>query len=125
VSIQKSRASPEFSVFTVEHHLVLQAFALYLEMFPFCLFVGVPLLVLSRITASPTQQSGLDFLFAWLIVALLIIFLPEVSMYVNRRSQLSTLESEMACVETHAGMGPCYEILSQVRVELSQAQTIS
>jgi hypothetical protein len=76
-------------------------------MLPFCLFIGVPLLVLSSITASPTQQSGLDLLFAWLIVAFLIIFLPEVSVYVNRRSQLSTLESEMARVETHVGLGLC------------------
>ena len=64
----------------VKHHLVLQAFALYWEMLPFCLFIGVPLLVLSRIGVSPNQQSGLDLLFACLLVALLIILLPEVSM---------------------------------------------
>jgi len=59
---------------------VLQAFALYWEMLPFCLFIGIPLLVLSRITASPTssnQQSGLDLLFSWLLVAFLIFLLPE------------------------------------------------
>lgn len=67
----------------VKRHLVLQAFALYWEMFPFCLFIGIPLLVLSHITASPTssnQQSGLDPLFSWLLVAFLIFLLPEVSM---------------------------------------------
>jgi hypothetical protein len=93
VSIQKPRADAEFSVLTVGHHLVLQSFALYWEMLPFCLFIGIPLLMLSRISASPTRQSGLDLLFAWLIVALLIIFLPEVSMYVTRRP--STLISRV------------------------------
>ena len=109
----------------VKHHPALQAVALYWEMLWFCLFIGVPLLVLSHITASPSQQSGLDLLFAWLFVAVLIFLLPEVSIYVTCRSQLSFLEAEMACVETHMGLGPCQEILSQIRVELSQAQTVS
>lgn len=91
----------------VKHHPALQAVALYWEMLWFCLFIGVPLLVLSHITASPNQQNGLDLLFAWLFVAVLIFLLPEVSMYVTCRSQLSFLEAEMACVETHVGLGPC------------------
>ena len=72
-----------------KHHPALQAIAIYWEMLPFCLLIGVPLLVLSHITASPNQQNGLDLLFSWLLVAFLIFLLPEVSIYVTCRSQLS------------------------------------
>ena len=142
MSIQKSRAGPEFSVFTVdtltavEHHLVLRAFALYWEILLLWLFAGIFLLVQARhditdvyftffIQHGPLYTMFVTFLVAVLsefLVRCLVFFLtarlPEVSMYVTRRSQLSFLESEMVRVETHAG--PCWEIPSQVRVELSQ-----
>jgi len=57
--------------------VVLLAFFMYWEILPFCLFTGVPLFVLSRITTYTPPQSGLDLLLAELVVALLIIFLPE------------------------------------------------
>jgi len=53
------------------------AFSVWWEMLPFCLFIGVPLFVLSRVTAYTPPHSGLDILLAELIVALLFIFLPE------------------------------------------------
>jgi hypothetical protein len=109
VSIQKSRAGAECSVLTAAPHLVLQAFSVYWEVLPFCLFVSIPLLVLSRITAYALEQNLYHFLLAAtvVIVSFLIIFLPEVSMYVPRRPQLSTLELEMVGVETHVGLGFC------------------
>ena len=138
----KSRADPEFSVLMVEHHLVLQAFAPCWDVLPFWpVSFGVIFLVPAGTTAYPTffhQRSSLHsalaifvvdffvgFVVSFVVSFLTSVLLPEVSMYVTRRSQLSFLESDMARVETHVGMEPCYEILSQVRVGLSQAQTIS
>jgi len=59
---------------------VLQAFALYWEMLPFCLFIGIPLLVFSRLAkyyTAPINRNGVDILLSWLLVALFIIVLPE------------------------------------------------
>ncbi|KAH9996398.1 hypothetical protein BJV74DRAFT_287864 [Russula compacta] len=56
---------------------VLQAFVLYWEMLPFCLFIGIPLLVLSRISQYSISGNGIDILVSWLFVAFLIIVLPE------------------------------------------------
>ena len=108
----KSPADPEFSVLTVEHHLVLQAFAFCWDILPFWLFFSIILFVTAGITAYPTfHQNSLYSAFTSFLVCFLVSFtfsvLPQVSMYVTRRSQLSFLESEMAHVETHVGMGPC------------------
>jgi hypothetical protein len=82
---------PNFSVHIFDHYLVLQACALYWEMLPFCLFIGIPLLVLSNVTMSPAfyiKNNGLDVLLTWLLVALLIFMLPEVSTRTRRFSTL-------------------------------------
>jgi hypothetical protein len=59
-------------------------------MLPFCLFIGIPLLVLSHVTMSPTffvKQNGSDVLLIWLLVALLIGILPDVSVPTPYRPQ--------------------------------------
>ena len=73
----------------VNQCLVLQAIALYWEMLPFCIFIGIPLLVLSRISQYSITGNGVDILVSWLFVAFLIIVLPEVSIQIFlRRPQL-------------------------------------
>jgi len=57
-------------------------------MLPFCLFIGVPLLILSRVAKYYTTlitQNGVDVLLSWLLVALLIFVLPEVSVLTVHR----------------------------------------
>lgn len=74
-------------------------------MLPFCLFIGIPLLVLSHVTMVPAfsiKQNGLDVLLTWLLVALLIFMLPEVSIRTPRRfstliSRTRTGECGKAC----------------------------
>ena len=92
VSIFKgSQAVPKYATRVTDRDLVLQAFALYWEMLPFCLFIGLPLLVLSHFTTFSTlsiNRNSLDVLFSWLLVAFLIFMLPEVSM--KNTSLLST-----------------------------------
>ncbi|KAI0297061.1 hypothetical protein B0F90DRAFT_992003 [Multifurca ochricompacta] len=49
-------------------------------MLPFCIFIGVPILVLSRIirySASSSTRNLFNVLISWMVVALLIFLLPE------------------------------------------------
>ena len=110
MSIQKSRAGPEFSVLTLEHHLALEISAFFWDTLPFSLFLVIAVNATAGISPYTVFDNFLDDFFVLLflyLVAFLTSVFPEVSMYVTRRSQLLSLESEMARVETHVGTGSC------------------
>ncbi|KAI0263226.1 hypothetical protein BC834DRAFT_323884 [Gloeopeniophorella convolvens] len=58
----------------------MQALALYWEMLPFCLFIGIPVLVLMRVPSHPVASFSWDTsatLLSWLLCGISIPILPE------------------------------------------------
>ncbi|KAI0263238.1 hypothetical protein BC834DRAFT_324666 [Gloeopeniophorella convolvens] len=70
---------------------VMQALALYWEMLPFCLFIGIPVLVLMRVPSHPVASFSRDIsttLLSWSLCGILIFMLPEVGTLMPSRTRV-------------------------------------